>query len=85
MQCFSKNRHDRFQQARVLQELFERIVEQCMAVGLVQGSRCRWIGSFIQANAITTAAFRASADCRVAQVAPTVGANLGYHPLLACA
>src|ERR1700681_3280972 len=29
---FSKNRHGRFQQSRLFQELFERIVEQCMAV-----------------------------------------------------
>ena len=48
---FSKNRHGRFQQSRVFQELFERIVEQCMAVGLVQGEQMSVDGSFIQANA----------------------------------
>ena len=35
----------------VFQELFERIVEQCMAVGLVQGEQMSVDGSFIQANA----------------------------------
>ena len=48
---FSKNRHGRFQQSRVFQELFERIVEQCLAVGLVQGEQMSVDGSFIQANA----------------------------------
>ena len=48
---FSKNRHGRFQQCRVFQELFERIVEQCMAVGSVQGEQMSVDGSFIQANA----------------------------------
>ena len=48
---FSKNRHGRFQQSRVFQELFERIVEQCMVVGLVQGEQMSVDGSFIQANA----------------------------------
>src|ERR1700756_1927782 len=48
---FSKNRHGRFQQSRLFQELFERIVEQCMAVGLVQGEQMSVDGSFIQANA----------------------------------
>ena len=48
---FSKNRHGRFQQCRVFQELFERIVEQCMVVRLVQGEQMSVDGSFIQANA----------------------------------
>jgi transposase len=48
---FSKNRHGRFQESNLFQELFERIVEQCMAVGLVQGEQMSVDGSFIQANA----------------------------------
>src|SRR5262249_54661756 len=48
---FSKNRHGRFQQSKLFQELFERIVEQCMAVGLVKGEKISVDGSFIQANA----------------------------------
>src|SRR6185437_2482295 len=48
---FSKNRHGRFQESNLFQELFERIVEQCMAVGLVQGEQMSVDGSSIQANA----------------------------------
>jgi transposase len=34
---FSKNRHGRFQESPLFLELFERIVEQCMKVGLLKG------------------------------------------------
>src|SRR5438445_6411035 len=36
---FSKNRHGRFQESNLFQELFERIVEQCIAAGLVEGEQ----------------------------------------------
>jgi transposase len=36
---FSKNRHGRFEESNLFQELFERIVEQCMAAGLVEGEQ----------------------------------------------
>ena len=48
---FSKNRHGRFQESNLFQELFERIVEQCIAVGLVEGEQMSVDGSFIMANA----------------------------------
>src|SRR5215471_16501662 len=48
---FSKNRHGRFQESNLFQELFERIVEQCMAAGLVKGEQMSVDGSFIMANA----------------------------------
>ncbi len=48
---FSKNRHGRFQESNLFQELFERIVEQCIQAGLVQGERMSVDGSFIQASA----------------------------------
>jgi transposase len=48
---FSKNRHGRFQESNLFQELFERIVEQCIAAGLVQGEQMSVDGSFIMANA----------------------------------
>src|ERR1700756_4735441 len=32
---FSKNRHGRFQESNLFQELFERVVDQCVATGLV--------------------------------------------------
>src|SRR5450759_2966810 len=34
---FSKNRHGRFQESKLFEELFEQIVVQCVGVGLVQG------------------------------------------------
>src|SRR6202163_1767684 len=48
---FSKNRHGRFQESKLFEELFERIVEQCMAVGLVRGKQLSVDGSFVEANA----------------------------------
>src|SRR5215467_13431211 len=48
---FSKNRHGRFQQSRVFQELFEEIVARCVEAGLVKGKHMSVDGSFIQANA----------------------------------
>jgi transposase len=48
---FSKNRHGRFQESKLFQEMFERIVDQCMQTGLVNGDHMSVDGSFIQANA----------------------------------
>ena len=48
---FSKNRHGRFPESNLFQELFERMVEQCIQPGLVQGERMSVDGSFIQASA----------------------------------
>ena len=48
---FSKNRHGRFQQSNLFQELFERIVEQCIQAGLVKGDQMSVDGSFIMADA----------------------------------
>src|SRR5215510_15275709 len=48
---FSKNRHGRFQESNLFQELFERIVEQCIQAGLVQGEQMSVDGSFIPASA----------------------------------
>ncbi len=48
---FSKNRHGRFQESNLFHELFERIVEQCIAAGLVKGEQMSVDGSFIMANA----------------------------------
>jgi transposase len=50
---FSKNRHGRFQESNLFQDLFERIVEQCITAGLVVGEHMSVDGSFIQANAST--------------------------------
>ena len=48
---FSKNRHGRFQESKLFQELFEEIVAGCVEAGLVQGKHMSVDGSFIQANA----------------------------------
>src|SRR5262249_3087166 len=48
---FSKNRHGRFQESNLLQELFEEMVARCVAAGLVKGEHMSVDGSFIQANA----------------------------------
>jgi transposase len=46
---FSKNRHGRFQESNLFQELFEEIVARCMVAGLVKGQHMSVDGSFIQA------------------------------------
>src|SRR3974390_1075949 len=48
---FSKNRHGRFQESNLFQELFEEIVTRCVTAGLVKGKHMSVDGSFIQANA----------------------------------
>src|SRR3954447_24531685 len=35
---FSKNRHGRFQESKLFEQVFEQIVRQCVDVGLVQGT-----------------------------------------------
>jgi transposase len=48
---FSKNRHGRFQESKLFEELFEQIVKQCLEVGLVRGDNLSVDGSFVEANA----------------------------------
>jgi transposase len=48
---FSKNRHGRFQESKLFEELFGQIVLQCVEVGLVQGKHLSVDGSFVEANA----------------------------------
>ena len=48
---FSKNRHSRFEESNLFQELFEEIVDRCTEVGLVEGEHLSVDGSFVQANA----------------------------------
>jgi len=47
---FSKNRHGRFEESKIFEELFEEIVRRCVASGL-QGDHLSVDGSFIQADA----------------------------------
>src|SRR6202047_1312560 len=48
---FSKNRHGRFQESTVFEQLFEEVVAQCLAVGLVRGDKLSVDGTFVEANA----------------------------------
>src|SRR6202171_3652835 len=48
---FSKNRHGRFQESKVFEQLFEEIVARCLEVGLVQGDNLSVDGRFVEANA----------------------------------
>ena len=48
---FSKNRHGRFQESKLFEQLFEQIVRQCVEVGLVRGQQLSVDGSFVEANA----------------------------------
>ena len=48
---FSKNRHGRFQESKLFEQLFEQIVRQCIEVGLVEGKQLSVDGTFVEANA----------------------------------
>src|ERR1700730_7351050 len=48
---FSKNRHGRFQESKLFEQLFEMIVWQWVEVGLGQGQHLSVDGSFVEANA----------------------------------
>src|SRR5215467_7725316 len=48
---FSKNRHGRFQESKLFAQMFEQIVRQCVAVGLVERKHLSVDGSFVEANA----------------------------------
>jgi IS5 family transposase len=69
---FSKNRHGRFQESKLFEELFERIVRQCMEVGLVQGKHRSVDGSFVEANAAKESRIPREQLAEAAQVHHTV-------------
>jgi transposase len=48
---FSKNRHGRFQESKLFEQLFEEIVVCCLEAGLVRGDNLSVDGSFVEANA----------------------------------
>jgi transposase len=48
---FSKNRHGRFQESNLFEQLFEEVVSRCLAVGLVRGDKLSVDGTFVEANA----------------------------------
>src|SRR5512147_1512094 len=69
---FSKNRHGRFQESKLFEELFEQIVRQCMEVGLVQGKQLSVDGSFVEANAAKESRIPRAQLVEAAQVNQTV-------------
>jgi transposase len=69
---FSKNRHGRFQESKLFEELFEQIVRQCVEVGLVQGKHLSVDGSFVEANASKESRIPREQLVEAAQVNQTV-------------
>src|ERR1700740_543753 len=69
---FSKNRHGRFQESNLFQELFERIVRQCLEVGLVEGKQLSVDGTFVEANAAKESRVPREQLAEVAEVNHTV-------------
>jgi len=69
---FSKNRHGRFQESKLFEELFEQIVRQCMEVGLVRGDKLSVDGSFVEANAAKASRIPREQLAEAAQVHHTV-------------
>ena len=48
---FSKNRHGRFRESLVWEEIFEELVRRCIAAGLVRGENLSADGTYVEANA----------------------------------
>jgi transposase len=69
---FSKNRHGRFQESKLFEQLFEQIVRQCVEVGLVHGTHLSVDGSFIEANAAKESRIPREQLAEAAQVHHTV-------------
>jgi len=69
---FSKNRHGRFQESKVFEQLFEQIVRQCVEVGLVRGDHLSVDGSFVEANAAKESRIPREQLAEAAQVHHTV-------------
>jgi transposase len=69
---FSKNRHGRFHESNLFQQLFEQIVGLCMEAGLVEGEHLSIDGSFVQANASRSSRIPREQLAEVAQVKRTV-------------
>src|SRR5256712_709819 len=69
---FSKNRHGRFQESKLFEQLFEQIVKQCVKVGLIQGKHLSVDGSFVEANAAKGSRIPREKFVEAAQVHHTV-------------
>src|SRR5580692_6520559 len=69
---FSKNRHGRFEESKLFEQLFEQIVKQCVEAGLVQGQHLSVDGSFVEANAAKESRIPREQLAEAAQVHHTV-------------
>jgi hypothetical protein len=69
---FSKNRHGRFQESKLFGQMFERIVAQCLEVGLVCGDKLSVDGTFVEANASKESRIPREQLAEAAQVNRTV-------------
>src|ERR1700727_320745 len=69
---FSKNRHGRFQESKLFEQLFEEIVRQGVEVGLVQGKHLSLDGSSVEANAAKESRIPREQLAEAAQVNHTV-------------
>jgi transposase len=69
---FSKNRHGRFQESKLFEQLFEEIVARCLEAGLVQGDNLSVDGSFVEANANNGSRIPREQLAEAAQVKQTV-------------
>ena len=69
---FSKNRHGRFQESKLFEQLFEEVVARCLAVGLVRGDKLSVDGTFVEANASKESRIPREQLAEAAQVNRTV-------------
>src|SRR5271155_5547146 len=69
---FSKNRHGRFQESKLFEQLFEEIVARCLEAGLVRGDDLSVDGSFVEANASKQSRIPREQLAEAAQVNHTV-------------
>jgi hypothetical protein len=69
---FSKNRHGRFQETKLFEQLFEEIVARCLKAGLVEGNNLSADGSFVEANANKETRIPREQLAEAAKVKPTV-------------
>src|SRR5271156_1609083 len=69
---FSKNRHGRFQESKLFEQLFEEIVARCLEAGLVRGDDLSVDGSFVESNASKQSRIPREQLAEAAQVNHTV-------------
>ncbi len=69
---FSKNRHGRFQESKLFEQLFQEIVARCLEAGLVRGDSLSVDGSFVEANASKESRIPREQLAEAAQVNQTV-------------